>query len=208
MCQDGAQLPVLMAYVAIFINGSEVERHPLSDCSTFGRSSRCDVRLRDENVSREHCRIERNEFGEWTLLDMSSTNGTWLADARVKRYRLRDGETFYIGDARIVFHADRWIENRPTDPHEVSLAGKMIATARADEELSETRVLTPIGRPLPNARATVVIEREPGDVSARIGPLVPLAFLRPPARPIVNKRRSGGWLSGALQRLRRGGGGW
>jgi pSer/pThr/pTyr-binding forkhead associated (FHA) protein len=196
-----------MAYVAIFINGSEVERHALGDCTSFGRSSRCDVRVRDENVSREHCRLERNEFNEFTLFDLSSTNGTWLDHARVKRYALRDGETFYIGDTRIVFHVDQWIEHRPADPHEAALGRKVLNSTRskgADDELSETTVLTPLGRPLPNPRATVVAEPDPDDEHARKGPLVPIAFLRPPARPIVKANRSGGWIGGALQRLRRG----
>ena len=47
-----------------------------------GRSSRADLSLADRAMSREHARFRREEEG-WYVEDLGSTNGTWLADARV-----------------------------------------------------------------------------------------------------------------------------
>jgi pSer/pThr/pTyr-binding forkhead associated (FHA) protein len=186
-----------MPYVAIFARGAEPQRYPLGETTVFGRSSDVDVRVDDPNVSRRHCKLERLD-GSWVLSDLGSTNGTWLDAARVKRYALRDGESFYLGDARVVFHADLYIEHRPVDPNEAHELSRVLEQKRARME-----TVVPAGsggtmrRALPCARATVVTRER----VKRTGAAKSLAFQRPPAMPLVRDARCGGLLHMVLKRM-------
>ncbi|HEX7027648.1 MAG TPA: AAA family ATPase [Gammaproteobacteria bacterium] len=63
----------------------------------IGRSPKCDIRLNDTKVSNSHVQIvttSRNSF----LIDMGSTNGTFIDNRVVKKYRLQDGDVFSIVD--------------------------------------------------------------------------------------------------------------
>ena len=184
-----------MAYVAVFTSGAEPQRIELRESNVFGRSGDNGVCVDDPNVSRRHCKLERVSGGEWVLTDLGSTNGTWLDAARVGRYALRDGETFYIGDARVVFHADRWIEHRPADPHEALSVAQVLTTSRA---LAETRPLDASTRALPTPRATVA---KRGQYRQAKGPRS-LAFRRAPAMPIVHDARSRRWVRVMLKAIR------
>src|SRR5688500_13319343 len=179
-----------MPYVAVFIRGAvEPQRFDLRDSNVFGRAGDNGICVDDPNVSRRHCTLARGSGGEWVLTDLDSTNGTWLDAARVRRYALRDGETFYIGDARVVFHADRWIEHRPADPHEAVSAAQVISQSR---KLADTRTRDVSKRPLPSPRATIARR---GQYRQAKG-LQSLAFRRAPAMPIVQGECAGGWFRG------------
>lgn len=181
-----------MAYVAVFIPGLPSQRIELRESNMFGRSSSCGVWIDEPNVSRQHCKLQQ-DGAKWVLIDLDSTNGTWLDAARVRRYVIRDGETFYIGDARIVFHADQRVENRPADPNEASHFAQMLPH---EDTNADTIVCARAGRPLPAARATIA-----GSGKAR-HPANSIAFRRPPARPIIKDDHSGGWVGSLVARLR------
>jgi DNA-binding NtrC family response regulator len=61
-----------------------------------------DLPLDDKKVSRLHCEISRTEKG-WLLVDLESTNGTWLDGKRVERAYLSPGNTLVVGDSCILF---------------------------------------------------------------------------------------------------------
>jgi pSer/pThr/pTyr-binding forkhead associated (FHA) protein len=72
------------------------------DSLSIGRSSENALMLDYAKVSRRHARIERR--GEdFYLIDLNSTNGTWLGGARVLDHQLRSGEMFTIGPVQMVF---------------------------------------------------------------------------------------------------------
>ncbi len=50
---------------------------------TIGRSSSCDIVLRLEGISRQHCRIVADEKGALTVEDMGSTNGVFIDNQRI-----------------------------------------------------------------------------------------------------------------------------
>ena len=184
-----------MPYVAVFISGAaEPQRYELRESNVFGRSGDSAVCVDDPNVSRRHCKLER-AGNRWVLTDLGSTNGTWLDAARVKRYALRDGETFYIGDARVVFHADRWIEHRLADPHEALSVAQVLSTSRG---LADTHACDMSKRALPTPGVTVA---KRGQYRKAQGPRS-LAFRRAPAMPIVHDARSGGWVRVMLKAIR------
>ena len=63
---------------------------------TVGRAPRADFILDAALVSRLHCRLEAD--GETLLVvDLDSTNGTFVNDKRVERARLASGDRLRIG---------------------------------------------------------------------------------------------------------------
>ena len=55
-----------------------------------GRGGHNDVRLNDESVSETHAKMQRREDG-WYVIDMGSTNGTYVAGTRISAERRLDG---------------------------------------------------------------------------------------------------------------------
>ncbi|MCI0727022.1 MAG: protein kinase [Chloroflexi bacterium] len=50
---------------------------------TIGRSGENDIVLAVEGVSRQHARLERSSSGGWQVVDLGSTNGTYLEESRL-----------------------------------------------------------------------------------------------------------------------------
>ena len=62
------------------------------DVVTVGKLPDCDLVLTDETVSRRHLRITRMmEKDQWLLVDLGSTNGTFLHDARIQEAPIEAG---------------------------------------------------------------------------------------------------------------------
>ena len=75
------------------------------DPVTIGRHPDCDVVLNDQEVSRQHAEVRREEGG-FVLVDLDSLNGTKLNGTGVKGSRtLEDGDTITIGTHTIRFEA-------------------------------------------------------------------------------------------------------
>jgi diguanylate cyclase (GGDEF)-like protein len=68
---------------------------------SLGRSLEADVRLEDEGVSRLHLKILRDDDGV-TVVDLDSTNGTYVNGAKVHRQRLHDGDRVQVGSVTIL----------------------------------------------------------------------------------------------------------
>jgi hypothetical protein len=49
----------------------------------IGRGSSCDIALKTEGISRQHCRIEVNSKGEILITDLGSTNGVSIDEERI-----------------------------------------------------------------------------------------------------------------------------
>lgn len=65
-----------------------------------GRSSKADIQIDQEAVSRNHCKII-NTGNAILLRDTESTNGTYVNDEVVDEYVLRDGDLVKVG--RVIF---------------------------------------------------------------------------------------------------------
>ncbi len=79
---------------------------PMSDV-TVGRDPSGFVVLSDGKVSSKHLRLSY-AGGAWTLLDLSSTNGTYLNGQRVSdKVQLSDGDSIKCGDTTLVFRQGR-----------------------------------------------------------------------------------------------------
>jgi hypothetical protein len=71
----------------------------------LGRGTDCDLRLVDPGVSRHHAEI-RVEDGEVVLVDLGSTNGTFVNGQPVRRVALADGTRVTLGRTTLVFRRD------------------------------------------------------------------------------------------------------
>ncbi|GAA3730644.1 hypothetical protein HDA32_005933 [Spinactinospora alkalitolerans] len=71
----------------------------------LGRGTDCDLRLVDNGVSRHHAEI-RVEDDDAVLVDLGSTNGTFVNGQQVKRARLVDGTRVSLGRTTMTFRRD------------------------------------------------------------------------------------------------------
>ena len=69
----------------------------------IGRDDGCLLKLTDNLVSREHCRVERRNGG-WRVCDLESKNGTLLNGNPLKGEKsLGPGDRIQVGDSTLVF---------------------------------------------------------------------------------------------------------
>jgi two-component system, cell cycle response regulator len=76
----------------------------------IGRSSKADIQIDQESVSRNHCKII-NTGKAVMVRDLGSTNGTYINDELVDEYVLRDGDFIKIGRCIFKFLSGNNIEN-------------------------------------------------------------------------------------------------
>ncbi|MGD1920483.1 MAG: transglycosylase domain-containing protein [Pleurocapsa sp.] len=94
--KSGKQTPELRIKEA---NGKE-QTYPLAgDRYTLGRSSRCDISIRNPVVSQTHLILKRNRKKprSFIIQDEKSTNGIYRGKRRFKTFSLFHGESFTIG---------------------------------------------------------------------------------------------------------------
>ena len=65
-----------------------------------------DVVLDDDTVSRYHCQIVQDDTG-YVLLDIRSTNGTFINKVRVREAFLKPGCVVAVGQSLLKFNAAR-----------------------------------------------------------------------------------------------------
>lgn len=83
-------------YAADSENGPITFRVVPGAIKTVGRAPRADFILDAALVSRIHCRLEAGN-DNLEVIDLASTNGTYVNDKRVARARLASGDRLRIG---------------------------------------------------------------------------------------------------------------
>ncbi|MBI3932849.1 MAG: FHA domain-containing protein [Acidobacteria bacterium] len=74
--------------------------------TSLGRAKLNDIVLEDVSVSSEHCRI-RPEDGRYVLLDLKSTNGTFVNERRVAKHPLAEGDVIKVGETYLQFRMNQ-----------------------------------------------------------------------------------------------------
>ncbi len=112
-----AEMPMAVAVVEIALDdcspAPDVREAALVDDSgrtiplpatetSLGRAIDNDLVLEDTEVSRQHAKIVR-ELDRYVLLDLGSTNGSFVDGHRVTRHLLSDGEKLSFGGATFTF---------------------------------------------------------------------------------------------------------
>jgi transcriptional regulator with GAF, ATPase, and Fis domain len=77
------------------------------DVVTVGKMPDCDLVLTDGTVSRRHLRITRQGADRWLLVDLGSTNGTFLHGARIQEAPIEAGSIVTAGKVEIAFVPER-----------------------------------------------------------------------------------------------------
>src|SRR5262249_2224893 len=71
----------------------------------IGRSKDCDIQVADPNVSRRHAEIRQGGSASWAAAP-PSPNGTEANGRRLKRAKLRSGDTITVGSTQVVFQRE------------------------------------------------------------------------------------------------------
>lgn len=69
----------------------------------IGRSPDNEIYIKSKFVSRHHAQLVSDESG-CVVEDLNSTNGVFVGDKQVKKYRLRDGDVMSLGVYELVYH--------------------------------------------------------------------------------------------------------
>ncbi len=86
-------------------DGKEIVQNFAAETVVVGRTEKCDLRLVDGMVSRNHCMIFR-EGKRHLVKDLESQNGTWVNGRRLRnRKTLKEGDSIQLGPFRLVFGA-------------------------------------------------------------------------------------------------------
>ncbi len=76
----------------------ELGTHPL----VVGRGDFADALVDDDALSQSHFLID-HQSQEYLLIDLNSTNGTWLNDKRLSAHKLRSNEIIMAGESLFSF---------------------------------------------------------------------------------------------------------
>jgi general secretion pathway protein A len=91
------------ARVVVSVDGNTLGEYPLAgDRIIAGRHEQCDIQLEGRFISRHHAMLMRTRGG-YCLVDLNSTNGTYVNSRRVVQRVLSDGDVLQIGSHRLEF---------------------------------------------------------------------------------------------------------
>jgi Nif-specific regulatory protein len=90
----------------IVIDGSSKgATFPLDGDFSIGRERTNGLCIRQPSISRRHCLIKR-QGEQFTLVDLDSSNGTFVNGLPVKEQLLKHGDQLAVGDTRLLFLAE------------------------------------------------------------------------------------------------------
>ncbi len=120
---------------------------PLTTGSTLiGRSGSADLTLTDDGISRKHAKIAISEDDVVNLIDLDSTNGTFVNGTRVDMVILREGDRVQIGpEATLQFVYKTREALKPKDD-DIPLSKRELEVAQlVAEGLTSQEVATELG---------------------------------------------------------------
>jgi two-component system cell cycle response regulator len=77
--------------------------HKLERAETvLGRSTDADIQVEDDGISRKHVKLVLAASGQYELVDLGSTNGTFVNGNKVSSVPLRDGDKIQLGTNTVI----------------------------------------------------------------------------------------------------------
>ncbi len=125
----------------------------LSVSTTLGRESTNQIQLHDTEVSRHHARLDRGADGNWMLVDLGSSNGSFVNSGRIVTHPLTSGDRIQLGSTLMIFSAtgDALATNQPATHHG---GAQDVSIVRHDrDDLSQIRRTFAPEPPLTNSLA-------------------------------------------------------
>jgi adenylate cyclase len=133
------------------------EKFPVSGNSSIGRSARNIIVIDSQKVSRRHALINVQNVGEFWLIDLGSSNGTFLNGRRLHQpVRLCDQDQIIIGDRLFIFHQPEEI----TDDYRTTFAERTIreiANVPCWLLVADIENFTPLSRSLTSDKLATLI---------------------------------------------------
>jgi len=135
-----------MPYLIVKKGELEGQTIPLqNEKTTFGRAENSDVCLKDINISRRHAQILRLNNNVMAIVDLGSSNGTYVNDFPINRIFLMDGDEIRMGETVMTYCEGELEERRPSKPLILDKE-KPISAIPATHA---TRVMPPTGEQIP-----------------------------------------------------------
>ena len=102
----------------------------------IGRSKTCDIRTRNNTVSRQHAKVTW-ENGAYHLVDLGSSNGTFFQGQRVTEHWLEDGDRFTCGAFKLEFALDEHESDPAPDIYDAPAVAPVVAEASEEYPLAD-----------------------------------------------------------------------
>ena len=117
--------------------------HPVRDRIGIGRASSSDIQLVHDGISRQHAQIVTDERGRHVLVDLDSSNGTFVDGQRIRRHQLTPGMVFKIMRVKLVYEdaIEEWVEAEHSDVFAVRRIG--VETLRGTNDYGDTDLPQP-----------------------------------------------------------------
>jgi FHA domain len=143
------------------VDGVEINRTYLTlERTTLGRKPHNHIVLTDLAISGEHCAFELSGLTDVVVLDLGSTNGTYINGAMVRMHLLQEGDVISIGKFRIQYFRANELTDEcktvsmplgdtythiPTGMMQASL--KVLSGSSAGLELPVSKAVSTFGQP-------------------------------------------------------------
>ncbi|HVO32229.1 MAG TPA: GGDEF domain-containing protein [bacterium] len=90
-------------YFIVIAGGTVGMMYKLTQQDTYiGRATDAEIRVDDEGVSRKHARVSTTPNQQVIIIDLGSTNGTYVNGQKVAEQVLRDGDKVQIGSTTVL----------------------------------------------------------------------------------------------------------
>ncbi|MBI4026465.1 MAG: FHA domain-containing protein [Verrucomicrobia bacterium] len=143
-----------------WLEGENGETFPITGTCSVGRVASNQIVLARDNVSRRHAIVHAQEGAEYSLVDLGSSNGTYLNGRRVAQPTvLRDGDVIQISQFRLTFHAPHGTVKAPVNEDTGRATEVQIKTTPCWLLLTDIQGSTKLNQMLPADEVAVITGR-------------------------------------------------
>jgi two-component system, cell cycle response regulator len=109
---DERSAPPGQACLVVFYGANIGKRYFLEHAEQIlGRSDSVNIQVEQDSVSRQHAKAVSKD-GRWILMDLGSTNGTFVNDEQITQTELRDGDMVRVGQTIFKYLSGSNIESK------------------------------------------------------------------------------------------------
>lgn len=130
--------PQSLATLTLEVEGGQQAVVTVRDPFTVGRNKSNDLVIRDLHVSSQHAKLVARKDGVFEIVDLNSSGGTFVNDARIERCALKNGDKIEFATVAATF---RYVAGELLDPDDeiegtlvqakAEVARKLAATAQS-----------------------------------------------------------------------------